>query len=79
MLAVSYTRKAVKDLLYLPFPHLIFQMRRDTGVPIWLCGKIISLIRISDIGVIKDKANEAAPREVLGSGFLHLEKIMQTR
>ncbi|KAG5630056.1 hypothetical protein H5410_001773 [Solanum commersonii] len=51
------------DLHYLPFPCLIFQLCRDSGVPIWHCDRLVHPTGALDIGLIRDEANVAAPRE----------------
>uniref|UniRef100_M1DUM3 Integrase core domain containing protein n=1 Tax=Solanum tuberosum TaxID=4113 RepID=M1DUM3_SOLTU len=44
------------------FPCLIFQLCRDSGVPIWHCDKLIRATRTLDIDLIRDEANVVAPR-----------------
>ncbi|KAG5586092.1 hypothetical protein H5410_046526 [Solanum commersonii] len=45
-----------------PFPCLIFQLCRDSGVPIWHCDRLVHPTGALDIGLIRDEANVAAPR-----------------
>ncbi|KAG5590166.1 hypothetical protein H5410_040680 [Solanum commersonii] len=45
-----------------PFPCLIFQLCRDSGVPIWHCDRLVHPTGALDIGLIRDEENVAAPR-----------------
>ncbi|KAG5605841.1 hypothetical protein H5410_027333 [Solanum commersonii] len=60
---LAYIReRALKTSTTYPFPCLIFQLCRDSGVPIWHCDRLIHPTRTLDIGLIRDEANVAAPR-----------------
>ena len=45
-----------------PFPCMIFSLCRSTGVPIWHVDQLKTLLGTVDIGLIRDEANEFAPR-----------------
>uniref|UniRef100_M1DX37 Integrase core domain containing protein n=1 Tax=Solanum tuberosum TaxID=4113 RepID=M1DX37_SOLTU len=62
MLLAEISERAFKTSTTYPFPCLIFQLFRDSGVPIWNCDRLIHPIRTLDIGLIRDEANVAAPR-----------------
>ncbi|KAG5599196.1 hypothetical protein H5410_030566 [Solanum commersonii] len=61
MLADIHER-AFKTSTTYPFPCLIFQLCRDSGVSIWHCDRLIHLTGTLDIGLIRDEANVASPR-----------------
>jgi len=62
MLLAEIHERAFKTSTTYPFPCLIFQLCRDSGVPIWHCDRLIHPIGTLDIGLIRDEANVAAPR-----------------
>lgn len=41
---------------------MIFQLRRDAGVPLWHCDVLRTPTGIVDIGLIRDEANVVAPQ-----------------
>uniref|UniRef100_M1DG60 Integrase core domain containing protein n=1 Tax=Solanum tuberosum TaxID=4113 RepID=M1DG60_SOLTU len=61
MLLVEIHERAFKTSTTYPFPCLIFQLCRDSGVPIWHCDRLIHPTGALDIGLIRDEANVAAP------------------
>uniref|UniRef100_M1DFJ0 Integrase core domain containing protein n=1 Tax=Solanum tuberosum TaxID=4113 RepID=M1DFJ0_SOLTU len=61
MLIAEIQEMAFKASTTYPFPCLIFQLCRDSGVPIWHCDKLIWPIGTLDIGLIRDEVNMAAP------------------
>uniref|UniRef100_M1D8C3 Integrase core domain containing protein n=1 Tax=Solanum tuberosum TaxID=4113 RepID=M1D8C3_SOLTU len=62
MLQAEIHERAFKTSTTYPFPCLIFQLCRDSGVPIWHCDRLIHRTGTLDIGLIRDEANMAAPR-----------------
>uniref|UniRef100_M1DHT2 Integrase core domain containing protein n=1 Tax=Solanum tuberosum TaxID=4113 RepID=M1DHT2_SOLTU len=62
MLLVEIHERAFKTSTTYPFPCLIFQLCRDSGVSIWHCDWLIHPTGTLDIGLIRDEANVAAPR-----------------
>uniref|UniRef100_M1DCU9 Integrase core domain containing protein n=1 Tax=Solanum tuberosum TaxID=4113 RepID=M1DCU9_SOLTU len=63
MLLAEIHERAFKTSTTYPFPCLIFQLCRDSGVLIWHCDRLIHPTGTLDIGIIRDKANVAAPRK----------------
>ena len=45
-----------------PFPCIIFALCRSAGVPIWHVDQLKTPQGIVDVGLIRDEANELAPR-----------------
>ncbi len=45
-----------------PFPCMIFSLCRSSGVPIWHIDQLKTSLGIVDICLIRDEANELAPR-----------------
>uniref|UniRef100_M1DPU3 Integrase core domain containing protein n=1 Tax=Solanum tuberosum TaxID=4113 RepID=M1DPU3_SOLTU len=62
MLLAEIHDRAFKTSTTYPFPCLIFQLCRDSGVLIWHCDKLVHPTGALDIGLIRDEANVAAPR-----------------
>uniref|UniRef100_M1DPU4 Integrase core domain containing protein n=1 Tax=Solanum tuberosum TaxID=4113 RepID=M1DPU4_SOLTU len=62
MLLAEIHERAFKTSTTYPFPCLIFQLCRDSGVPIWHCDKLVHPTGALDIGLIRDEANVATPR-----------------
>ncbi|KAG5595736.1 hypothetical protein H5410_036968 [Solanum commersonii] len=62
MLLIEIHERAFKTSTTYPFPCLIFQLCRDSVVPICHCDRLIHPTGTLDIGLIRDKANVAAPR-----------------
>uniref|UniRef100_M1E0W8 Integrase core domain containing protein n=1 Tax=Solanum tuberosum TaxID=4113 RepID=M1E0W8_SOLTU len=62
MLLAETHERAFKTSTTYPFPCLIFQLCRDSGVPIWHCDRLIQPTGTLDIGLIRNEANVAAPR-----------------
>uniref|UniRef100_M1DJI3 Integrase core domain containing protein n=1 Tax=Solanum tuberosum TaxID=4113 RepID=M1DJI3_SOLTU len=62
ILLVEIHERAFRTSTTYPFPCLIFHLCRDSGVPIWHCDKLVHPTGALDIGLIRDKANVAAPR-----------------
>ncbi|KAG5600404.1 hypothetical protein H5410_031774 [Solanum commersonii] len=62
MLLAEIHERAFRTSTTYPFPCLIFQLCRDSGVPIWHCDRLIHPTGALDIGLIRDEANVAAPR-----------------
>ena len=44
------------------FPCMIFSLRRSAGVPIWHIDQLKTPQGTVDVGLIRDEANELAPR-----------------
>ncbi|KAG5599583.1 hypothetical protein H5410_030953 [Solanum commersonii] len=61
MLLVQIHKRAFKTSATYPFPCLIFQLCRDSRVPIWHSDRLIHPIGTLDIGLIRDEANVVAP------------------
>ncbi|KAG5632238.1 hypothetical protein H5410_003955 [Solanum commersonii] len=61
MLLAEIHERAFKTSTTYLFPCLIFQLCRDSGVPIWHCDKLIHPTGTLDISLIRDEANVAAP------------------
>uniref|UniRef100_M1DW18 Integrase core domain containing protein n=1 Tax=Solanum tuberosum TaxID=4113 RepID=M1DW18_SOLTU len=61
MIIAEIHERAFKASTSYPFPCFIFQLCRDSGVPIWHCDKLIRATGTLDIGLIWDEANVAAP------------------
>ncbi|KAG5591674.1 hypothetical protein H5410_042188 [Solanum commersonii] len=62
MLLAEIHERAFRTSTTYPFPCLIFQLCRDSGVPIWHCDRLVHPTGALDIGLIRDEANVAAPR-----------------
>uniref|UniRef100_M1DA23 Integrase core domain containing protein n=1 Tax=Solanum tuberosum TaxID=4113 RepID=M1DA23_SOLTU len=62
MLLAKIHERAFKTSTTYPFPCLIFQLCRDSGVLIWHCDRLIHPTGTLDIGLIRDEANVEAPR-----------------
>uniref|UniRef100_M1DAM0 Integrase core domain containing protein n=1 Tax=Solanum tuberosum TaxID=4113 RepID=M1DAM0_SOLTU len=62
MLLAEIHERPFKTSTTYPFLCLIFQLCRDSGVPIWHCDRLIHPTRALDIGLIRDEENVAAPR-----------------
>uniref|UniRef100_M1DUV3 Integrase core domain containing protein n=1 Tax=Solanum tuberosum TaxID=4113 RepID=M1DUV3_SOLTU len=62
MLLAEIYERAFKTSTTYPFRCLIFQLCRDSGLPIWHCDRLIYPTGTLDIGLIRDEANVAAPR-----------------
>ncbi|KAG5585447.1 hypothetical protein H5410_045881 [Solanum commersonii] len=62
MLLAEIHERAFKTSTTYPFPCLIFQLCRDSGVLIWHCDRLIHPTGALDIGLIRDEENVAAPR-----------------
>ncbi|KAG5610278.1 hypothetical protein H5410_021559 [Solanum commersonii] len=63
MLLVEIHEREFKTSTTYPFPCLIFQLCRDSRVPMWHCDRLIHPTGTLDIGLIRDEANVAAPRK----------------
>uniref|UniRef100_M1DYZ9 Integrase core domain containing protein n=1 Tax=Solanum tuberosum TaxID=4113 RepID=M1DYZ9_SOLTU len=63
MLILEIHERVFKAFTTYPFPCLIFQLCKYSGVPIWHCDKLIRPTGTLDIGLIRDEANVAAPRK----------------
>ncbi|KAG5580536.1 hypothetical protein H5410_051163 [Solanum commersonii] len=61
MLLAEIHERAFRTSTTYPFPCLIFQLCRDSGVPIWHCDRLVHPTGALDIGLIRDEANIAAP------------------
>ncbi|KAG5591453.1 hypothetical protein H5410_041967 [Solanum commersonii] len=59
MLLAEIHERAFRTSITYPFPCLIFQLCRDSGVPIWHCDRLVHPTGILDIGLIQDEANVA--------------------
>ena len=59
--AVRYERSFKVTTTY-PFPCMIFSRYRSTGVPIWHVYQLKTLQGTFDVTLIRDEANELAPR-----------------
>uniref|UniRef100_M1DE39 Integrase core domain containing protein n=1 Tax=Solanum tuberosum TaxID=4113 RepID=M1DE39_SOLTU len=83
MLLAEIHDKAFKTSTTYPFPCLIFQLCRDSGVPIWHCDRLIHPTGTLDVGLIQDEVNVAAPRRgpridvPLGTDLVDIVKQMQ--
>uniref|UniRef100_M1D9A8 Putative plant transposon protein domain-containing protein n=1 Tax=Solanum tuberosum TaxID=4113 RepID=M1D9A8_SOLTU len=62
MLLVEIHERAFKTSTTYPFPCLIFQLCRDSRVPIWHGERLIHSTGTLDIGLIRDKENVVASR-----------------
>ncbi|KAG5607112.1 hypothetical protein H5410_028604 [Solanum commersonii] len=62
MLLAEIHERAFRNSTTYPFSCLIFQLCRDSGVPIWHCDRLVHPTGALDIGLIRDEANVAAPR-----------------
>ncbi|KAG5571639.1 hypothetical protein H5410_061405, partial [Solanum commersonii] len=62
MLLAEIHERAFKTSTTYPFPCLIFQLCRDSRVPIWHYDRLIHPTKALDIVLIRDEANVAAPR-----------------
>ena len=60
--AVMHER-AFKVTTTYPFSCMIFSLCRSTGVPIWHVDHLKTPLGTVDVGLIKDEANELAPRK----------------
>ncbi|KAG5572101.1 hypothetical protein H5410_061867 [Solanum commersonii] len=63
MLLAEIHERAFRTSTTYPFPCLIFQLCRDSRVPIWHCDRLVHPIGALDIDLIRDEANVAAPRK----------------
>ena len=54
--------RAFKVTTTYPFPCMIFSLCRSAGVPIWHVDQVKTPLGTVDIGLIRDEANELAPR-----------------
>ena len=54
--------RAFKVTTTYPFPCMIFALCRSAGVPIWHVDKLKAPQGTVDVGLIRDEANELAPR-----------------
>uniref|UniRef100_M1DXG2 Integrase core domain containing protein n=1 Tax=Solanum tuberosum TaxID=4113 RepID=M1DXG2_SOLTU len=71
-LGIDYTRMILAEIhkrdfrttTTYPFPSMIFQLCRDSGVPIWHCDKLVHAAGTLDIGLIRDETNVVAPRRM---------------
>ena len=54
--------RAFKVTTTYPFPFMIFSLCRSAGVLIWHIDQLKTPLGTVDIGLIKDEANELAPR-----------------
>ena len=54
--------RAFKVTTTYPFPCMIFALCRSAGVPIWHVDQLKTLQGTVDVGLIRDEANELAPR-----------------
>ena len=54
--------KAFKVTTTYPFPCMIFALCRSAGVPIWHVDQLKTPQGTVDVGLIRDEANELAPR-----------------
>ena len=54
--------RAFKVTTTYPFPCMIFSLCRFAGVPIWHVDQLKTPLGTIDIGLIRDEANELAPR-----------------
>ena len=57
-----HAREGIQGHYYLPFPCMIFALCRPAGVPIWHIDQLKTPQGTVDVGLIKDEANELAPR-----------------
>ena len=55
-------KRAFKITTTYPFPCMISSLCRSTGVPIWRVDQLKTPLGTVDIGLIRDEANELAPR-----------------
>ncbi|KAG5600567.1 hypothetical protein H5410_031937 [Solanum commersonii] len=62
MLLAEIHERAFRTSTTYPFPCLIFQLCRDSEVPIWYCDRLVHPTGALDICFIRDEANVAAPR-----------------
>uniref|UniRef100_M1DMJ3 Integrase core domain containing protein n=1 Tax=Solanum tuberosum TaxID=4113 RepID=M1DMJ3_SOLTU len=63
MLLAEIHERAFKTSTTYPFPCLIFQLCRDSGILIWHSDRLIHATGTLDIGLIRDGDNVAAPRK----------------
>ena len=56
--------RAFKVTTTYPFPCMIFALCRSAGVPIWHVDQLKTPQGTVDVGLIRDEANELAPRRV---------------
>uniref|UniRef100_M1DLY7 Integrase core domain containing protein n=1 Tax=Solanum tuberosum TaxID=4113 RepID=M1DLY7_SOLTU len=83
MLLTEIHERAFKTSTTYPFPCLIFQLFRDSGVPIWHCDRLIHPTGTLDVDLIRDEANVAAPHRgpqidvPLGTGLVDVVEQMQ--
>ena len=59
--AVMHER-AFKVTTTYPFPCMIFSLCRSAGVPIWHVDQVKTPMGTIDVGLMRDEANELAPR-----------------
>ena len=55
-------KRAFKVTSTYPFPCMIFSLCRSAGVPIWHVDQLKTPLGTIDISLIRDEANELAPR-----------------
>ncbi|KAG5585465.1 hypothetical protein H5410_045899 [Solanum commersonii] len=63
MLLAEIHERAFKTSTTYPFPCLISQLYRDSGVPIWHCDRLIHPTGTLDVGLIRDEVNVATPHK----------------
>ena len=62
LLQAAMHERAFKVTTTYPFTCMIFALCRTAGVPIWYIDKLKTPQGTGDVGLIKDEANELAPR-----------------
>ena len=62
LLQVVMHERAFKVTTTCPFPCMIFALCRTAGVPIWHIDQLKTPQGTVDVGLIRDEANEFAPR-----------------
>ena len=62
-----------------PFRCMIFSLCRSAGVPIWHVDQLKTLLGTVDVGLIKDEANDLAPRRGPCPELPHLLTILLIR
>ena len=65
LLLAGIHERAFKAATTYPFPHMIFELCRSAGVPIWHIYVLKTPSGTVDIGLIRDEANEMAPNRGL--------------
>ena len=76
--AVMHERSFKVTTTY-PFPCMIFSLCRSVGVSIWQVDQLKTPLDTVDIGLIRDEANELAPRKGPVQSCLHLVTIWLIR